>query len=131
MRKIRDLLLLLSIPLFGTSQSWWGALPDLSWPFVLLLLAAGAFIVDRIDKFPLMLSFLGASFLNMQPLTAPVWIGGLAWLLVADRARPYRALGVTFLPAAPRPQPSRARVLSTASPRNHHPARMPLTRARR
>jgi Na+-translocating ferredoxin:NAD+ oxidoreductase RnfD subunit len=56
------LALLLSIPLFGTSQSWWGALPDLSWPFVLLLLAAGVFIVDRIDKFPLVLSFLGASF---------------------------------------------------------------------
>ncbi len=41
------------------------------------------------------------------------------------------AFGVTFLPAAPRPQPSRARVLSTASPRDHHPARMPLTPARR
>jgi Na+-translocating ferredoxin:NAD+ oxidoreductase RnfD subunit len=56
------LALLVSVPLFGTGQSWWGALPDLSWPFVFVLLAGGAFIVDRINKFPLVLSFLGASF---------------------------------------------------------------------
>jgi Na+-translocating ferredoxin:NAD+ oxidoreductase RnfD subunit len=56
------LALLISVPLFGTGQSWWGALPDLSWPFALVLLAAGAFIVDRINKFPLVLSFLGAIF---------------------------------------------------------------------
>ena len=56
------LALLVSVPLFGTGQSWWGALPDLSWPFVLLLIGAGAFIVDRINKFPLVLSFLAALF---------------------------------------------------------------------
>ncbi|MBV9597184.1 MAG: RnfABCDGE type electron transport complex subunit D [Chloroflexi bacterium] len=56
------LALLVSIPLFGTGQSWWGALPDLGWPFVIVLVAAGAFIVDRINKFPLVLSFLGALF---------------------------------------------------------------------
>jgi Na+-translocating ferredoxin:NAD+ oxidoreductase RnfD subunit len=56
------LALLASVPLFGTGQSWWGALPDLSWPFVFVLLAGGAFIVDRINKFPLVLAFLGASF---------------------------------------------------------------------
>ncbi len=56
------LALLISVPLFGTGQSWWGALPDLSWPFEIVLVAAGAFIVDRINKFPLVLSFLGALF---------------------------------------------------------------------
>jgi Na+-translocating ferredoxin:NAD+ oxidoreductase RnfD subunit len=56
------LALLVSAPLFGAAQSWWGALPDLGWPFVLLLLTAGAIIVDRINKFPLVLAFLGASF---------------------------------------------------------------------
>jgi Na+-translocating ferredoxin:NAD+ oxidoreductase RnfD subunit len=56
------LALLASVALFGTGQSWWGALPDLSWPFVFVLLAGGAFIVDRINKFPLVLSFLGATF---------------------------------------------------------------------
>jgi Na+-translocating ferredoxin:NAD+ oxidoreductase RnfD subunit len=56
------LALLISVPLFGTGQSWWGALPDYSWPFVLVLLAGGVFIVDRINKAPLVLSFLGTSF---------------------------------------------------------------------
>ena len=56
------LALLVSVPLFGTGQSWWGALPDLSWPFVLVLLAGGTFIVDRINKSPLVLAFLGTSF---------------------------------------------------------------------
>lgn len=56
------LALLVSVPLFGTGQSWWGALPDLSWPFVLVLLAGGTFIVDRINKAPLVLAFLGTSF---------------------------------------------------------------------
>lgn len=56
------LALLISAPLFGTSQSWWGALPDLSWPFALLLIGAGAFVVDRVNKFPLVLSFLGVLF---------------------------------------------------------------------
>jgi hypothetical protein len=56
------LALLVSIPLFGTAQSWWGALPDLAWPLLLVLLAGGAFVVDRINKFPLVLSFTGAHF---------------------------------------------------------------------
>lgn len=56
------LALLVSVPVFGTGQSWWGALPDLSWPFVLVVIATGAFIVNRINKFPLVLMFLGASF---------------------------------------------------------------------
>ena len=33
------LALLISVPLFGTGQSWWGALPDLNWPFLALLIA--------------------------------------------------------------------------------------------
>lgn len=56
------LALLVSVPLFGTGQSWWGALADLSWPFALVPLAAGAVIVDRTNKFPLVLTFLGALF---------------------------------------------------------------------
>jgi Na+-translocating ferredoxin:NAD+ oxidoreductase RnfD subunit len=64
------LALLVSVPLFGTGQSWWGALPDLGWPFTLLLLAAGAFVVDRINKFPLVLSYLGVSFALLFGLSA-------------------------------------------------------------
>jgi Na+-translocating ferredoxin:NAD+ oxidoreductase RnfD subunit len=43
-------------------QSWWGALPDLGWAGIPILLVAGAFIVDRINKAPLVLFFLGAYF---------------------------------------------------------------------
>jgi enediyne biosynthesis protein E5 len=45
-------------------QSWWGALPGVS-PVWLraLLLVGGIYIVDRVNKMPLVLSFLGAYFL--------------------------------------------------------------------
>jgi Na+-translocating ferredoxin:NAD+ oxidoreductase RnfD subunit len=56
------LALLLSIPLFATAQSWWGALPDLAWPWLLVLLLGGALVVERVDKFPLVLAFMGAYF---------------------------------------------------------------------
>jgi Na+-translocating ferredoxin:NAD+ oxidoreductase RnfD subunit len=56
------LALFVSVPLFATDQSWWGALPDLPWPWLLVLLVGGAFVVDRVNKFPLVLSFLGIYF---------------------------------------------------------------------
>jgi enediyne biosynthesis protein E5 len=47
-----------------TAQSWWGALPEVS-PVWLraALLAGGIYIADRVNKMPLVLSFLGAYFL--------------------------------------------------------------------
>jgi Na+-translocating ferredoxin:NAD+ oxidoreductase RnfD subunit len=47
-----------------TAQSWWGALPDVS-PVWLraALLAGGVYITDRVNKMPLVLSFLVAYFL--------------------------------------------------------------------
>jgi Na+-translocating ferredoxin:NAD+ oxidoreductase RnfD subunit len=47
---------------FDTGQDWWGALPELS-PFAIAaLLVAGAFITDRVNKTPLVLSFLGVYY---------------------------------------------------------------------
>lgn len=47
---------------FNTAQSWWGALPEIT-PFALVLLfATGVFITDRVNKIPLVLSFLGAYY---------------------------------------------------------------------
>jgi Na+-translocating ferredoxin:NAD+ oxidoreductase RnfD subunit len=45
-------------------QSWWGALPEVS-PVWLraVLVAGGIYIADRVNKLPLVLSFLGAYFL--------------------------------------------------------------------
>ena len=54
--------LVVSSILFQGAQSWWGALPDLGPIGVLVLLAAGAFIVDRINKFPLIVAFLATYF---------------------------------------------------------------------
>jgi Na+-translocating ferredoxin:NAD+ oxidoreductase RnfD subunit len=54
---------------FNTAQSWWGALPEVT-PFALVLLfATGVFITDRVNKIPLVLSFLGAYYL-LVTLTA-------------------------------------------------------------
>jgi Na+-translocating ferredoxin:NAD+ oxidoreductase RnfD subunit len=56
------LALLVSIPLFGAGQSWWGALADLPGPWLLLLVAGGAIVVDRLNKFPLVLTFAAVYF---------------------------------------------------------------------
>jgi Na+-translocating ferredoxin:NAD+ oxidoreductase RnfD subunit len=56
-----------------TGQSWWGALPDVA-PVWLraALLAGGIYIADRVNKMPLVLSFLGAYFLAF---TASAYLG--------------------------------------------------------
>lgn len=56
------LALLASVPLFGSTQSWWGALADLPWVWLPLLFAGGWFITDRLNKWPLVLAFTGAYF---------------------------------------------------------------------
>ena len=48
---------------FHTGQSWWGALTEVA-PFAqTLLVLGGIFIVDRVNKMPLVLTFLGTYFL--------------------------------------------------------------------
>ena len=47
---------------FNTGQSWWGALPEISLWALILLFAAGIFITDRVNKVPLVLSFLGTYY---------------------------------------------------------------------
>jgi Na+-translocating ferredoxin:NAD+ oxidoreductase RnfD subunit len=49
--------------IFDTGQSWWGALPEVTPLAILVLFATGAFIADRVNKMPLLLSFLGVYFL--------------------------------------------------------------------
>ena len=63
------LALVLSYFLFGTEQSWWGALPTLPVFAMLIILGVGAFIADRVNKMPLALTFLGA-FFGMFAVTA-------------------------------------------------------------
>ena len=43
------------------------------------------------------LQFMGEEILGLQPLTAPIWIGGLWYTLGTREGEPYRALGWTYL----------------------------------
>jgi Na+-translocating ferredoxin:NAD+ oxidoreductase RnfD subunit len=85
------LALLVSIPLFGTGQSWWGALADLPWPWVILLLAGGALVVERVNRFPLVLTFAGLYFglFTVVALVSP--------LRVAEMFRPPFVQAAIFL----------------------------------
>jgi len=44
-------------------------------------------------------AFLLSQVGELHPLNAPVWIAGLAWLLLSRRGRPYRALGIIWVVA--------------------------------
>jgi Na+-translocating ferredoxin:NAD+ oxidoreductase RnfD subunit len=56
------LAIIASFYLFHTGQSWWGALTDVTPVAKVVLIAAGVFIADRVNKLPLALTFLGAYF---------------------------------------------------------------------
>lgn len=47
---------------FDTAESWWGALPESSPLLIVVLIALGVFITDRVNKIPLVLAFLGSYF---------------------------------------------------------------------
>lgn len=58
------LAIVVSFYVFHTGQSWWGALPEVSPAWVLaVLLLTGVFITDRVNKMPLVLTFLGTYYL--------------------------------------------------------------------
>ncbi|WP_342416430.1 RnfABCDGE type electron transport complex subunit D [Paenibacillus sp. FSL R10-2782] len=54
--------LLLSILIFGSGQSWWGAFGDLATWMIAFLLIGGYVITDRVNKFPQVFSFFGTFF---------------------------------------------------------------------
>lgn len=55
--------LLISVLLFQTGQSWWGAFGDLPVWTIAFLLVGGYIITNRINKFPQVFAFLLTSFL--------------------------------------------------------------------
>lgn len=57
------LAMIASFYVFHTGQSWWGALTDVTPIAKVVLLAAGVFIADRVNKLPMVLTFLGTYFL--------------------------------------------------------------------
>lgn len=54
--------LLVAALVLGAGESWWGALADLPWPWTFMLVAAGAYVADRVNKLPVALSFTGTYF---------------------------------------------------------------------
>jgi Na+-translocating ferredoxin:NAD+ oxidoreductase RnfD subunit len=61
-----------SFYVFHAGQSWWGALPETAPAAQLVMVAGGVFIADRVNKMPLVLSFLGSYFLLF---TAMAFVG--------------------------------------------------------
>ena len=57
------LALVVTFYLFDTGQSWWGALADAPPLANIALFATGIFITDRVNKIPVVLSFLGVYYL--------------------------------------------------------------------
>ena len=69
--------IIVSFYVFHTGQSWWGALPEVPPLVQLVLVAAGIFIADRVNKMPLVLTFLGTYFLLFTVtafVTDPQWV---------------------------------------------------------
>jgi len=71
-------------------------LPNFAWQashgFPFLELVHNQVLYKNVPTSPL--SFLLQLLLQANPLNAPIWLGGLAWLLVAARTRAARFLGV-------------------------------------
>jgi Na+-translocating ferredoxin:NAD+ oxidoreductase RnfD subunit len=55
------LALVVSFFLFKSEQSWWGALPYVSPLWVPLLVGLGLYVASRVNKLPLVITFLGAT----------------------------------------------------------------------
>ena len=54
--------LVLAYYAFGSGESWWGALPEVSAWGVAVLVALGIFMADRVNKLPAVVAFLGAYY---------------------------------------------------------------------
>jgi Na+-translocating ferredoxin:NAD+ oxidoreductase RnfD subunit len=56
-------LALLWAPLaFGSGESWWGALSELPWMWTLVMVVVGFVLVERLNKLPVVLTFLACYF---------------------------------------------------------------------
>lgn len=62
---------------FHTGQSWWGALAEVNIYLQAVLLIAGIFITDRVNKLPLVITFLGSYFLLF---TATAYLADPRWV---------------------------------------------------
>jgi Na+-translocating ferredoxin:NAD+ oxidoreductase RnfD subunit len=70
------LAIIVTFYVFHTGQSWWGALTDVG-PGLILLLGTGFFIANRVNKLPLVITFLGTYFLLF---TTTAFVGDARWV---------------------------------------------------
>lgn len=56
---------------FGSGESWWGALGDMPWPWIGLLIVVGVYMTDVLNKFPLVLTFLIGYFTFFTVASVP------------------------------------------------------------
>lgn len=63
------------------------------WPTLEFMRNATSFKMAEVSP----LDFLGAQILGTNPVTFPLWLAGLIFLLVARDGRPFRILGVLFV----------------------------------
>lgn len=95
--------LLLSILLFQTGQSWWGAFGDSPVWMILFLLVGGYPIVNKVNKFPQVFAFLATTFVLL------VFMGQFNMTIATDAFRPpfinatlfFGLLMLTDLPTTP------------------------------
>jgi Na+-translocating ferredoxin:NAD+ oxidoreductase RnfD subunit len=68
---------------FDTPQDWWGAMPEITPLALVLLVATGVFMTERVNKLALLLTFLGAYWILF---TARAWLGDPAHVVEIFRA---------------------------------------------
>ncbi len=84
----------------GAAAAFFVFLPNLVWnvregfPFFEL---QEAIRQDRRNVELSPLAFLGQQVVLLGPLSAPLWLGGLAWLLLDGEGKRYRPLGIAYL----------------------------------
>jgi len=77
------LAIIASFYVFHTGQSWWGAMTEIGPVGPIVLLAAGVFIADRVNKMPLVLVFLGTYFLLF---TVTTYVSDARWVAEVFRS---------------------------------------------
>lgn len=89
---------------FDTGQNWWGAMPSPP-PFSLIIvIATGVFIADRVNRMPLVLAFLGsyyALFTTTAFLASPVAVAEIFRTPDAEAAMFFALFILTDPPTSP------------------------------
>jgi len=102
------LAIVISFYVFHTGQSWWGALTEVPLWAQAVLLAAGIFITDRVNKLPLVLAFLGTYFLLFTVMAFagdPRWVAEIYRSPDAEAALFFAFIILTDPPTSPAKYP--------------------------